>query len=269
MKTLRALALVACVLIPASAGAADVHGAWTATTDSRDRIHLQMSTGQWMNFGESFNLSELGLSPSVVQASTMTPVTIKLDREAGTLVVEGTFKNGDGAGQFTFTANRNFLAGLRSIGIENDLPGERPEAQQLFTLALMDVTLAYARSIRSIFPDATLRDIRKARAVGVTPEYVASLRALGLDITTVHDAAKLAGVEVTPEYIRAMRAAGVEIHDVHDATRLKGVNVTPEFVAELARAGYTNLSTRDLVRAAAVGVDGDFIRKFSKYKNKQ
>ena len=242
MKRLFVVA-IASALTTVAAYAADVHGAWTATSDSPDRVHLTMATGKWMNFGESFDLSDLGLSSSTVQSTTSAPVTLRLQRDAGTLVLEGTFKNGDGAGQFTFTPNTAFFDQLRALDVPIDLQGDRPEGDQLFTLALMNVTIDYVKQMRAIFPDATLRELRKLR-----------------------------GVDVTPEYVRSMRAAGVEVSDAHDAARLRAVDVTPQFVDELARAGYTNLSTRDLVRAAAAGVNGDFIRRFNskeKRKDKQ
>ncbi|HEX9163511.1 MAG TPA: hypothetical protein VF980_17525 [Thermoanaerobaculia bacterium] len=257
-----------CFAVAITAAAADVHGAWTATTDTDTpgRVHLFITAGEWMQSGHSFDASTLALSPGTLHATTSTPVTLKLERDAGTLLFEGTFRNGDGAGQFTFTANRNYLEALRAMGVMNDLPEERSEPEQMLGLALMDVSLDYARAIRSVFHDITLRDLRKGRAVGVTPEFIASMRQQGIEISDMHEAARLAAVGVTVDYVRAMRAAGVHVTDAHDAVRLKAVNVTPEFVAELARAGYTNLSTRDLIRMAATGVNGKFIREMSKYK---
>jgi hypothetical protein len=268
VKRLIATALF-CVALACPLAATDLHGAWTATTDSPDRVHLFMTTGAWQQFGHSFDIGTLGISPSVIQATTSTPVNLKLDRDAGTLTLEGTFKNGDGAGQFTFNPNRTYYEAIRSMGLTNDLPDNRSDGDQLFSLAMIDVSLAYIRSMRAVFPDASLREFRKARGAGVTPDYVASMRQSGFEITSLHDAARLSAVGVTPEYIRSLRAAGVDISDAREATRLRSVNVTPEFVAQLAEAGYKNLSTRDLIRLASVGVDGRFIHDMSKYRDKQ
>lgn len=242
MRRAFALAALFSSLIAGSAVAADVHGAWTATldSDSPDRVHVFMTSGQWHQFGQSFTPSALGLSQSILQATTSTPVNLKLDRDAGTVILEGTFKNGDGAGQFTFTPNRSYETSLKAIGIDFDVTDHRSEEDQLFSLAVVDVSLAYAQTMKSLFSDATLHDLRRMRAVGVTPEYV-----------------------------RALRSSGVEISDSHEATRLRAVNVTPEFVSELANAGYRNLSARQLIRMAAVGVDGKFIRDMSRYGRKR
>jgi hypothetical protein len=258
-----------CAALAAPLAAADLHGAWTATSDSPDHVQLFMTTGQWHQFGRSFELPELGISPTVIRATTSTPVNLKLDRDAGTLVLEGTFKNGDGAGQFTFSPNRTYFEAIRTMGLTADLGEDRSDGDQLFSLAVVDLSLAYIRSMRAVFPEASLREYRKARAVGVTPEYVASMRQSGFEITSLNDAAKLSAVNVTPEYIQSLRAAGVQVTSAREATRLRAVNVTAEFIAQLADAGYKNLSTRDLIRMASVGVDGRFIRDMSKYRDKQ
>jgi hypothetical protein len=242
MKRSLAVAALLSSLIAGSALAAEVHGAWTATldSDSTDRVHVFMTSGQWHQFGQSFTPSSLGLSASVLQATSSTPVNLKLDRDAGTLTLEGTFKNGDGAGQFTFTPNRSYENALKAIGIDFDLDSDRSKDDQLFSLAVVDVSLAYAQAMKALFPDTSLHDLRRMRAVGVTPEYV-----------------------------RALRSSGVEVSDSHEVTRLRAVNVTPEFVSELANAGYKNLTARQLIRLAAVGVDGKFIRDMSRYRDRK
>ena len=254
-----------CTLVAAVA-AADTHGAWTATPDGPGEVHLFMTTGGWRQFGQGFSTAALGITDSLMQAATATPVTLKLDREAGTLVLEGTFKNGDGAGQFTFSPNRGYLATLQSLGVPLDLAEGRSETDELFKLAMLDVSTAYVRTMRGLFHDATLREIRKARAVNVTPDYITAMRQLGFEITDLHAAARLDAVAVTADYVRSLRAAGLDVRDAHEASRLRAVNVTPQFIAEMAAAGYANLSARDLIRLAATGVDADFIRKMSRYK---
>ncbi len=225
-----------CVAIATGAFAA-THGAWTAVPDDKGRFHLSMTRSAWQQMGVTFSPAELGLNPSAMQATTTTPVTLRLERDAGTVVLEGSFKDGYGAGQFTFTPNRGYIDALRSAGVAFDIPEGKTEEDQLFMAAAVDVSVAYVRSMRRLFPDATYHDLKKGRAVDVTPEAIAGLR-----------------------------SAGVAIEDLHTAIRLRAAGVTPQFVAELAAAGYKDLSARDLARLAATGVDGEFIRKMWKYK---
>ncbi len=234
MKSMFAASL--CVAIVTGVFAA-THGAWTAVPDDKGEVHLSMTRGTWQQMGVTSSLAELGLNPSAMQATTSTPVTLRLQRDAGTIVLEGSFKDGYGAGQFTFTPNRGYIDALRSAGVAFDISEGKSEEDQLFLAAVIDVSVAYVRSMRQLFPGATYHDLKKARAVDVTPKAIAGLR-----------------------------SAGVAIDDLHTAIRLRAVGVTPQFVAELAAAGYEDVSTRDLVRLAATGVDGEFIRKMSNVK---
>lgn len=256
------------VAITASAAAAGIHGAWTANSESPTRVHLFMTTNQSHQWGQSFDLASLGWSPSLLEATTATPVNLTIRRDAGTFSLEGTFKNGDGAGQFTFAPNRAYLEALRATGVTFDLAGDRSESDELLSLAIVDLSLDYVRTMHTAFPEATLRDIRRARGSDVTLDYIASIRRAGLEVAGLHDASRLASNEVTPEYVAALRSAGVEIRDTRDAMRLKANDVTPEYVAELAAAGYKNLSAHDLVRMKAAGVDARYIRDMAKFKDK-
>jgi hypothetical protein len=240
---MKSILIAASLLVLLSAPSfADIHGAWTATTSTRgpEKIELFMTSGESRQFGESFTPSVLGVSEATLHAATATPVTMKLDRDAGTIVLEGTFKNGDGAGQFTFTPKRSYSAAMKAAGVDFDLGENRSEEDQLFSLVAMDVSVSYVKEMKAIFPETSLREFRKMRAL-----------------------------DVTPEYVRSMRAAGVDVPSAHDATKLRAVGVTPEFVAELASAGYRNLSARDLIRMAAVGVNGKFIREMSQTRDRQ
>ncbi len=230
--------LLLAVAIPASA---EINGAWSAVGDNDGKLDLHVTIRQWNQFSAMLDPETVpGLSAAAVRSATTTPVQFQLKREAGTISFEGIFKNGDGGGQFTFAPSSRFLPAIRATGIEMDLAADRSEEEVLLSLALIDLTTDYVRSIRPLFPEISLRDARRARGVGVTPQYVKSLRDAGVDITTARE-----------------------------AVRLAGVNVTPRSIAELAAAGYKNLSVRDLIRLAGSGVDAKFIREASRYGRSQ
>jgi hypothetical protein len=177
---------------------------------------------------------DLGIDKATIHATTVTPVKFELRREAGTISFEGTFKLGDGAGQFYFTPNPNFASAIRGLGIEDDLQVDRSDDEKLLSLALADVTVAYARSIKALFSEVTFREVRRAR-----------------------------GANVTPDYIAQMRAAGVNFGTAREAARLKELNVTPKYISDLAAAGYKNLSYDQLRRLATHGITAEFIRRMS------
>jgi hypothetical protein len=228
------IAIAVALLVPVAAFA-DLHGAWTMTEGDDGCLYLNFTTGQWNNWGRSIRASDIGLDPATIHSTTATPVTFEMRREPGTISFEGTFKRGDGAGQLSFTPNPNFAASIRALGIEDDLFVDRTDDERLLSLALADVTIAYARSMKSIFPDITFRELRRAR-----------------------------GVDLTPDYVTEMRAVGVNFASAHDAVRLRSLNVTPKYVNELAAAGYKNLSFDQLRKLAAHGITPEFIRRMTR-----
>lgn len=131
---------------------------------------------------------------------------------------------------------------------------------ELISLRAVGVTPEYINTMRGLFPDLTVRQVSGMRAVGVTPEFISEMRAAGLQVTSARSATSLAAVGVTPAYIREMRNAGLEVKAERDATSLRAVGVTPAFISEMRAAGFEVKSARDASSLAAVGVTAEFIR---------
>src|SRR5215213_5738819 len=154
MKRISTLTLVVFLLIAATAFA-QTEGTWTATTrDTKEgRIHINMARGNWNNFGSSFNTNAFtGLSEAQINAATQTPVRFELRREAGTIAFDGFFRNGKGAGEFTFTPNQAYLTTIRNMGIDVDIERRSrrgrdndDEHDPLFALAALDVSTDFIR----------------------------------------------------------------------------------------------------------------------------
>lgn len=264
MKRIMTLTLGVC--LAATAAFAGVEGAWTASVEPNrtDRMHMQMIHGRTSNMGMTMRISAFdGLSPAQIHASAMTPVAFRLVREAGTGTFEGTFRNGRGAGQFTFTPNAAYLSTLRSLGLDPDRPGKRRRArsqdEQLFALAIHDVSTEFIRAMRALGIDGTLDQFIAMRIFDVTPEFVREMRSLGYDIGTE----ELIGArihKVTPDYIRQMRAAGRNLSfDDLQSSRIHGA--TPEFAEEMRRLGYGSLGHDDLISFRIHRVTPEFIRE--------
>ncbi|MGZ5492530.1 MAG: hypothetical protein ACXW3E_03130, partial [Thermoanaerobaculia bacterium] len=75
------------LLIATSSAAAEIHGAWTATAQERGELHLFMTTGGWRNFGRTLRADALGLNEALLKATTVTPVTMRLERDAGIVLL--------------------------------------------------------------------------------------------------------------------------------------------------------------------------------------
>ncbi|HEV7764618.1 MAG TPA: M56 family metallopeptidase [Thermoanaerobaculia bacterium] len=131
---------------------------------------------------------------------------------------------------------------------------------ELISMRAVGVTPEYINTMRGLFPELTVRQVSGMRAVGVTPAFISEMRSAGLEVTSARAATSLAAVGVTPEYIRDMRAAGFEVKTERDATGLRAVGVTPEFVREMRSAGFEVKTARDASSLAAVGVTPQYIR---------
>lgn len=236
----RLLQMVLMLTISATALSAEIHGAWTLTRGEKDpaRLYLNMTRGGWSHNGNSVRLTSFqGLTDAQVNAPVQTPVQFRIASDAGTITFDGTFRGGDGAGQFTFAPNGSFFTQVRNAGIKFNRREGRSDEDELYWLAMMRFTLAYAREMHAIYPDADLRELAKMKAVDVTPQWLTEMRAVGVSAPTSRDAIKLAAV---------------------------GVNAA--FVREIAAAGYKDLSARQLIKLRATGVDAKFIREMSKGK---
>ncbi|MFL6247075.1 MAG: M56 family metallopeptidase [Thermoanaerobaculia bacterium] len=132
---------------------------------------------------------------------------------------------------------------------------------ELISLRAVGVTPEYINTMRGYFPNLTVREVTSLRAVGVTPEFISEMRSAGLQVTSARNATSLAAVGVTPAFIRDMRNAGLEVKSERDATSLKAVGVTPEFIREMRDAGMTVKSEREATSLKAVGVTPEFIRE--------
>jgi len=82
--------------------------------------------------------------------------------------------------------------------------------------------------------------------------------------SAVDRAIEMKAVGVTPEYLAAIRAAAPQLNLDHDGiVQMKAVGVTPRFIQELARLGYRNLDADEIAGAYAVGVREDYVRSLA------
>jgi hypothetical protein len=251
------LAWLAATPLLATAGTQAITGSWTASLAGKpdDRLDFSMRTGRDEHDGSQLRIGDFsGLTPAQVRSSTSVPVTFELRREAGTLVYEGLFKDGQGAGTFTFSPNAEFPGTLRRLGVT---PEE--EAHELFTLAIFDVSSSFIRSMQAIGYDVPLEEYVQFRIFRVDPAYVRDMASVGFDHLSADKLVETRIHGATPDYIREMRRSGDDLPlDQYIESRI--FQVTPEFAAEMSRSGYPNLDRDMLVQFRIQGVTTQFIR---------
>ena len=255
-----ALALVTALPLASQAGTHPLTGSWTASVDGKraDRLDFSMRTNRHENNGTRFVIDDfVGLSPAQVRSPSAVDVSFEMRREAGTIVYEGSFRNGEGAGTFTFDANEDFPNTLAKLGV--DLGGKRDAEHELFTLTIFDVSSGFIKSMQAIGYDEPLEKYVAFRIFSVDPAYVRDMAAVGFDHLSADKLVETRIHGATPDYIRQMRRAGEDLPlDKYIESRI--FQITPEFASEMARAGYPNLTRDVLVQFKIHGVTPDFIQ---------
>src|SRR5436189_2985218 len=201
----KALILSALVLV-AAAAVADMRGAWHISSDY-NKLHLDISRGNSMHWGSSIDLGAFsGLSAAALGAKTETPVKFEMVRDAGTIHFTGTFSDGDGVGRFTFEPNHNYVSTLKSLGVE----GTVGDDDDLFSLAMHDVSTAFIREMQSLGYRENLDQYIAFRIHGVSPEFVRELRSLGYDKLDADNLVAFRIHGVTPAFVRELRTLGYD-----------------------------------------------------------
>ena len=267
MKRIATLAFFVCLT---ASSAFALEGAWTATREDKhpDRVYFNLTSGLWNNMGMTMPASAFtNLTPAQIDAETMTPVNFEMRREAGTISMEGTFRRGKGAGQYTFTPDRSYVEKLRALGVAFDLDGrrhrkDRTEEEDLFTLALHDVSTAYIKSMQNIGYRTTLDKYLEMRIFNVTPEYLHEMESLGFKDISEQDLIDTRIHHVTPQFVRDMRAAGWDL-TLEELKESAIFHATPEFAAEMKKLGYGDLKHDDLVALRIHNVTPEFIRQLA------
>lgn len=269
MKRIATLTLFVCLFATAAFA---LDGAWTASIDEKrpDRIYMNMTQGKHHNMGTTFGVNAFsGLTGSQINAATMTPVQFEMRREAGTVRFEGTFRNGKGAGQFTFAADRSYIDKVRALGVEFSLDKPRRRAKEhteeddLYALAIHDVSTAFIKSMIAEGYRVSLEKYLSMRIFDITPEYIREMRSLGFRNIDSEELVATKIHKVTPQFVRDMRAAGWDLSlDELQASAIHGA--TPQFAEEMRKLGYGNLSHDDLVAFRIHKVTAEFIEELRK-----
>src|SRR5262249_19724262 len=130
--------------------------------------------GDW-NMGQSVPIDELQGLPSSDEHFTANNIRFDMRREAGALAFEGSFRDGRGAGLFTFTPRAEYIAEMKRLGYAEDLPLWRR-----FQLALYDVGPRYIGALKAEgFDRLTLDTVQRAKTHGVTIDYIKAMKAEG------------------------------------------------------------------------------------------
>ena len=274
---MRYITLAALVIAQTLAGhaqtAATVDGSWTAELHS-NRVYLQLRATPpdearndrgdraWdgWNMGQTMSVEDVGGLPANDEHFTVSNVKLELRREAGTLALDGAFRDGRGAGLFTFTPRAQFTSEMKALGFSDELPLWRR-----FQLAVHDVGPTYVRALKGEgYDKLSLDQIQRAKTHGVSIDYIKSMKAEGYKVTEIEDIVRTRDHGVTAEYVRGMRTSGFKDATFADLVRAKDHGVTPDFAKELRDQGINPSTLDGFVRMRDHGIRGPFVVELKK-----
>jgi hypothetical protein len=160
-------------------------------------------------------LAELrGLTAEQMSAGASS-VSFTLERDAGRLSFEGTFRAGEGAGHFTFAPRPEFVAAMRGLGYALD-------DEKLYSMAVLDVSRQFVRELDTLgYSRLDLDDLVSLRIHGATPDFVREMQSLGQSRLSAEDLVSLRIHGATPEFVRQLRALGYELVSAEDLVSMR------------------------------------------------
>lgn len=241
-----------------------------ATQAKGDRIYLNFERGTARNhrnqIGQSYLFSELqGLTRQQVESGGA--VKFSLVREAGTIACEGTFQNGKGTGTFRFTADPNFISGMKSRGFDfekNDKTwgDERDSDNKLFSAAALNVTTAQADDLLAVgLGKLDVDDLFKAAIFKVDSKFAREMKASGFPNLGMEELVKARIFKIDAAFVTQVMQMGFANQSFEELVKMRIFKVTPEFIASVRSEGIANPSVEELVKMKIFKIDSDFIRK--------
>jgi beta-lactamase regulating signal transducer with metallopeptidase domain len=127
--------------------------------------------------------------------------------------------------------------------------------QRVIELARVGITPEYVDAMAALgYPDASWDQLIDLRQQGVGPDYVRGLSEAGYPHLTPEQLVSLRAQGVSPDYVRGLAAEELKGLSLSDLLALRAQGVSPEYVRGLRAAGYTGLSVTELLGARSQGV---------------
>jgi beta-lactamase regulating signal transducer with metallopeptidase domain len=151
------------------------------------------------------------------------------------------------------SSKESYIAGLESVGLKN------LKVDQIIALKVQGITPQYVRSMRAEGLNPNVNDLIGMKVQGVNPEYVRAIRATGLK-PTVNDFIALRVQGVTPDYVRSIQSHGWKDVTVSQIIGMRVQGVEPADAAEYQRLGLKDVTPDQLIALRVQGVTPDYVK---------
>ncbi len=219
-------------------------------------IKQQMRGSGKYTHGSGVSISEIqGLSREQASGGQK-DAKFRIVREAGTFEMEGSFRQGKGAGFWTLVPNQNFISAMQSRGY-NLLTDK-----DAFYAALFDINTKFIEGLKAAGYDRlSFKDLLRASIFKIDAQFVKEVQAMGFERQPFETLVDMRIAKITTQFISKLRSADFENLTIKELKDLGIHRITPEFVNEIKAEGFASVSQRQAVELKIHRVDGDFIRR--------
>jgi beta-lactamase regulating signal transducer with metallopeptidase domain len=261
-------------LVPAAAAADGNYPAITSSNTSRARA---ASTTLAVSSSNNINALAPGLDPATGQQGeaevgsangsaivTNHGQTVLRSSDGSTITVAAPDANGrrrtvlqNSTGSVIAFADASAVPGLAvALASSSGTAGSNSAVDRAIAMKALGVTPDYAASIRAAAPQLRISndDMVALKGAGVSAAFVQELARLGYRNVTVEDITGAYAVGVREDYVHALASAGYGPLPLRELIQLKAVGVTPADVQRFRQAGFDHLDPDKLIQLKTLGI---------------
>ena len=234
-------------------------GFWQASVEPKEVcFHLNNSVGR--NQG-SWTMNECFSKNEIENFNKNKQGVFNIDREAGTLILNGEFENGYGHGKFNFKANDDYSKFLRDLGVEE------VDDKLLLQLFISNSSKSFIRKVHNENNSLDKQDlIQLAIFVNNESKYenlkvVFDIAGESLDFNLM---IQLSIHGVDKKYANEILEISPDGYSVKELISCKIHGVDQELIVGLEDYGYTNLTLNELTSLKIHGVNMDEMKEIQK-----
>jgi hypothetical protein len=197
--------------------------------------------------------------PSIIAQGVTTAVDAASNLDEAEEAREAAIERAAEAREAAIEAAQDIAEEAREAALEaRRQHAQRPAARahdQKIAMAAMGLTPEYVARMRAVAPQFARLEASEftgMRAVGVTPEYARELIGAGFPRLDEEEIVGARAIGLTGGYVRAMKAAGVR-GDLNEFIELKTLGIDPAFVQRARKAGFSTSDPSDLAEIRALG----------------
>ncbi len=206
----------------------------------------------------SISLSNLPFPASLLQSLKR---KVQAERDKVAKSEERQKQIGEGAGEGQGSGQGEGQGAGQGAGQGQGKSGELT-VEQLIEMKALGVTPEYIESIRKLgYSELTAKQAVELRALGIGEEFIKQARGWTNGNPTIEELVELKAIGMSSDFINGMKQAGYNNLTIEKLVELKAVGVSPEFVESMRRAGFDKLTADELTELKAIGVNEAFVKE--------